>query len=128
MTKFLSALSKILSVGIQIFTGFAPTITTAVHSSAGVVQTISQDLGQIFNVVTDAEQIGVALQLKGPDKLKAAVPGVVDIILKSAMLANHKIADEALFQQGCTSVASGIADIINSLHTDGMGDMIIKKG
>ena len=32
------------------------------------------------------------------------------------MLANHQIADPNLFKQGAGKIASGMADVLNSLH------------
>jgi hypothetical protein len=43
-----------------------------------------------------------------------------DIILRSTMLANHSIANPDLFNQGVNGVAGGFADILNSLHADGI--------
>lgn len=117
--KFLSVLSKAFQIGLQIFTGFQTQITAAVPGTTNVVQTISQDLTEIAGVIVDVEQMSIALALKGPDKLKAAAPLVADIILKSTLLANHKVADAVLFQQGASKIADGMADCINSLHTNG---------
>jgi hypothetical protein len=118
--KFLSKLATYFAQGLRILGVFEPLIQTELPQSAGVVKTVSADLTDIGNVVVDVEQVGVALALKGPDKLKAAAPLVADIILKSSMLANHKVANPDLFNQGCTEIASGMADVINSLHPDGI--------
>lgn len=118
--KFLTKLAQIFAKGLQIVGLFGPVIQTVLPQSAGIVQTVSQDLSEIAQVVVDVEQAGVALQLKGPDKLKAAAPLVADIILRSTLVANHKIDNPALFQQGVNSVASGMADILNSFHVDGI--------
>jgi hypothetical protein len=118
--KFLSKLAEIFAKGLQIVGVFAPTIEKVLPAEAGVIQTVSKDLNEMAQVILDAEQVGVALQLKGPDKLKAATPGIVDIVLQSSLLANHKIANPTLFNQGCTEIAGGLADVINSLHTDGI--------
>jgi hypothetical protein len=106
--------------GLRILGIFAPVVQSVLPQSAGIIQTVSQDLTDIGNVIVDVEQVGTALALKGPDKLKAAAPLVADVILKSSMLANHKIANPDLFNQGCTEIAGGMADVINSLHVDGI--------
>lgn len=119
--KFLTKLAEIFAKGLQIVGVFAPTIEKVLPGpAAAVVQTVSKDLSEMAQVILDAEQVGVALQLKGPDKLKAATPGIADIILESALLANHKIANPDLFSQGATKIADGMADVVNSLHTDGI--------
>lgn len=118
--KFLTKLAQIFATGLRIVGLFGPVVQSVLPQSAGVIQTVSQDLSEVAQVVVDVEQMGVALQLKGPDKLKAAAPLVADVILKSALLANHKIDNQDLFNQGVNGVAGGMADILNSLHTDGI--------
>jgi len=118
--KFLSKLAQIFAKGLQIVGVFAPIVSQVLPQSAGTVQTVSKDLTEILQATIDAEQVGVALSLKGPDKLKAAIPAVSDIILQSAALANHKIANPDLYNQGVAKIADGAADIVNSLHTDGI--------
>ena len=43
-----------------------------------------------------------------------------DIILRSTLLVNHSIANAELFGRGVDEVAGGFADILNSLHADGI--------
>lgn len=118
--KFLSKLAQYFGKGLQILGVFAPIVQATLPGASTPIQVVSQDLTEIGNAIIDAERVGQALQLKGPDKLRAAAPQVADIILRSAMLANHKVQDPALFNQGATKVADGMADILNSLHTDGI--------
>ena len=51
---------------------------------------------------------------------KAVVWVVANIILRSTLLVNHSIANAELFNQGIQGVAGGFADILNSLHADGI--------
>jgi hypothetical protein len=118
--KFLSKVAEYFAKGLQIIGLFSPVVEVAAPKSAGVIQTVSQDLTEVGEAIVDAEQVGLALGLKGPDKLKVAAPKVADIILQSSMLANHKVQNPDLFNQGATKVADGMADILNSLHTDGI--------
>jgi hypothetical protein len=119
--KFLSKLAEYFAKGLQIISIFAGVTAKVLPGPiATEVQVVSQDLDQVGQVILDSEQIAVALGLKGPDKLKAAAPRVADILLRSAMLANHKIANSTLFTQGATKIADGMADVINSLHPDGI--------
>jgi len=118
--KFLTKVGQVINRGLQILGIFEPIIQQTSDKTGQVVQVVSQDLVQIGGVITDVEAFGQALALKGPDKLKAAAGPVSQIILQSALLANHKIADPVLFQQGSTKVADGIADVINSLNPDGL--------
>lgn len=118
--KFLSKLAEIFAKGLQLVGVFTPIIDKVDPSLGQKIETVSADLTDAMNVIVDVEHIGTALQLKGPDKLKAAAPLVADVILKSAALANHKVANPDLFNQGATKVADGLADIVNSLHPDGI--------
>lgn len=118
--KFLSKLAEIFQKGLQIVGLFQPVISQ-VNSQAGeVVKVVSQDLAQIFDATVDAEKIGAALKLPGDQKLQVAIPLIGDIILKSAALSNHSIANQDLYNQGLAKLASGAADIVNSLKTDGI--------
>jgi len=115
---FLAKLGGIIAKVVGIFTGFAPLIESALPKSAGVIQTVSQDLTQIANLVVNIEAIGQLQGLSGPDKAKAIAPLVAQIITSSTIVAGHKIANPALFLQGCTNIGGGMADVLNSLHED----------
>lgn len=114
--KFLSKLGQVILQATQIAIGFAPFAKVALPGQSDKIDIISQDMAEIAQVIANAEAIGQALQLSGTDKLKGASPLVAQIILRSAILANHKIANPALFQQGASKVADGMADVLNSLE------------
>jgi len=120
VNKFLSVLGQLILKGGQIVGLFAPAIEQVLPKSSGVVNTVSADLAQIANIVSDVEVAGQALKTPGPGKLTAAAPLVAQVILQSSMLAGHKVAQPDLFNQGATSIASGMADILNSLHPNGI--------
>lgn len=117
---FLKKLGQIVATGVELWTGFAPMFSQAVPGGAGTISTVSKDLTEIGNIVTQVEAAGASLGLPGPDKLKMAAPAVAQVVLSSAMLANHKIADTAKFQQGVNQIASGMADVLSSLHESGV--------
>ena len=117
---FLKKFGLAILKGIAIVSGVAPTISQQIPSSAGPIQTISKDLTQIAQIIASIEAVGAALGLPGTQKLTAAAPQVAQIILQSTLLVNHKIANSALFNQGCTKVADGMADILNSLDESGV--------
>lgn len=114
--KFLTILGQVLLKGTAIFAGFAPLAQAVFPGQAGAIQTVSKDLAQIADIVSQVEAAGQALKLPGDQKLAMATPMVAQIIIRSAMLANHQIADPALFNAGCAKVASGMADVLNSIH------------
>lgn len=117
---FLSKLGSAILKGIAIVSGIAPVISQNIPGIAGPVQVLSQDLTQIADIITQVEAIGQAFGQAGPDKLKAAAPLVAQVLLKSSILANNKIANPDLFNQGATAIASGMADVLNSLDQGGV--------
>jgi len=114
--KFLTKLGQILLQATSIVTGFAPLAKIALPGQSGTIDTISQDLAEIAQAVAMMEAIGQELKLPGAQKLQGVSPLVAQIILRSAIVANHKIHDPALFQQGAQKVADGMADVLNSLE------------
>ncbi len=118
--KFLSRLKDIFLKGLAIAQPFLGITQWTIPSSDKVVQTISQDLAQIADAIVDAERIGAAMKLPGAQKLQVATPLVADIILKSSIVANHKIADPVLFNEGSQDIANGMAKVVNSLHPGGL--------
>jgi hypothetical protein len=117
---FLSKLGSFLVRGIAIVSGIAPMIATTLPGTSGTIATVSTDLAQIGDIIAQVEALGQALQIKGPDKLKAAGPLVAQVILKSSLLVNQKIANPDLFNQGSTKIADGMADVLNSLDANGV--------
>lgn len=116
--NLLAKIGSIILKGTEILLGFGSTIQQQFPGTSSVVTVISKDLTDVANIVTQVEVMGQALQIKGPDKLKAAAPLIAQIILQSALMADKKIESPDLFQQGCTKVADGMADILNSLHAN----------
>lgn len=113
--SWLKKIGQLLLQGIIIAEGVAPVIAQNVPASAGTVAKVGDDLAILQNIIVQAEAMGQALGLPGADKLRAAAPMVAQMIVSSSILANHKIADQALFYQGSTKIADGMADVLNSL-------------
>jgi hypothetical protein len=114
---FLAKLGSFLAKGIALLTGLGPLILPLFGSKAqaasGIAGTIVNDLTAIGQVVVSAEAIlGPGT---GPAKLAAAAPLVANIIKTSELVSGHKIANEALFIQGCTDATNAVAEILNSL-------------
>ncbi|HEV3469253.1 MAG TPA: hypothetical protein VG148_08025 [Pyrinomonadaceae bacterium] len=117
--KFLTKLGQAVLKGIAIVSGVAPAFSQ-IPGLSGPVQTISQDLSQIAQIIAQVEVIGQQLGHGGPDKLSAAAPLVEQVLLQSSLLANRKIDKNRadLFTQGSKKIADGMADVLNSLHED----------
>jgi len=115
---FLSKLGAAILKFTQIVAGIAPVAEAAFPGQSVQIQTVSNDLAQIAQIVTNVEAVGQALKLPGDQKLTGASPLVAQVILQSSMLVGHSIDDEALFQKACTEIAGGVADLLNSLKSN----------
>ena len=113
--KYLSLVGKFALMGLQVLLGFGVPLTKATPNTTDdkVVDTMVQ-IAQMIGIV---EAIGQAATtpMAGPEKLRVATPLVAQVILASSMLSGHKIGDELLFRQGCEKIASGMADVMNSI-------------
>lgn len=120
---FLSKLGKVLATIVNIAgmaAGIGPILQGFLGSKVGaVVGTAVNDLTAIGQTVLSAETI-IQAPGSGAAKLSAATPLVAQIIQTSELVAGHKIANEALFIQGSQKITSGVADILNALHPDGV--------
>ena len=118
--SFLKKLGSVILKLVAIAGGFQPIIQQQIPGAAGAVASGIQDLGLIASIITNVEAMGQTLKLAGPDKLKAATPLVAQVVLQSSLLVRQKIADPALFTEGCSKVADGVVAILNSLHESGV--------
>lgn len=96
---------------------FQPLITGVVSNPQGqqYIRAVSDDLTKIAGAVTTAETMGQALSLPGTQKLQAATPLVVQILLDADFITGQHIDNQTLFQQGAGKIADGMADVLNSL-------------
>lgn len=112
---FLQKLGQWIVKGIAIANGAYPFVPEKYRDEvAKGVDTLSH----VGGIVVQVEAVGEALQIKGPDKLRAAAGPAAQAILQSALVAGRKIANPELFRQGSTKIADGVADILNSLDQD----------
>ena len=121
---FLSKLGKVMQIAgkvVAAYVGFAPLISAAIPGTkddAFISRTISP-LQKIAGIIVQVEAMAQTLTtpLPGTEKLKMATPVVAQILL-SDLVAGRKISNPELFKQGAASVASGIADVLNSIKDD----------
>jgi len=116
---FLKKLGSILAQGIAVATGVWPLVSGLFGSNTKAQNTgtlIINDLTSIGQVVVQAEAL-IQSTGSGPQKLAAAAPLVANIVKTSELVSGHKIANEALFIQGCTDLTSAVAEILNSLDS-----------
>lgn len=110
--KFLSRLGQILLTATKIITGLGPILPQFQPQ----VNKATDTLEKVSGIITSVEIFGQVLGTPGADKLKAAAPLVAQVLLQSDMLVDKKIKDHALFVQGATKIADGMADVLNSLE------------
>lgn len=116
---FLRKIANIILQGVGIATGFIPLLQGVIpQRAADKVHEISDDLTKVAGIIVLVEGAAAAVSspLPGPEKLKMATPLVVQILLQSDILVGHKVKNQTLFQQGAASIASGMADVMNSLE------------
>lgn len=118
MKTFLSKLGKVLAEVLVVAAGVGPVIAPFLGSKVSATAgTVVNDLTSIGQVVVSAETL-IQTPGSGTTKLAAATPLVSQIVMTSELVAGKKIANEALFIQGCSKITSGTADVLNSLHVD----------
>lgn len=116
--KFLSKLGSIIAKVTAVATGLSPLFPQYDKETEKVVDT----LNGVAAIVMNVEVFGTVLGTPGADKLKAASPLVAQIIMQSDMMTGKKINDKVLFVAGVEKLTSGIADILNSIKDDEIGE------
>lgn len=116
---FLSKLGSIAIKGVSVALGLLPQLAS-IPGAGPAAGAVFSELAQIAGVIVHVEAMGQVLGIKGPDKLKAAIPLVAQVVLASPLFANKKVADLALFNTGVEKLAGGFADVLNSIHPDGV--------
>ena len=119
---FLKKLGSILAQGIALATGVWPLVSGLFGSNTKAQQVGTQvvnDLTSIGQVVVQAEAL-IQTPGSGAAKLQAAAPLVANIVKTSELVSGHKIANEALFIQGCTDLTNAVAEILNSLSSSSL--------
>ena len=121
---FLSKLGKVMQIAgkvVAVVTGFGPALValTPTKKDDEIFSKIANPLVQIASIVAQVEGMAQALDtpLPGTQKLQMATPIVAQIVLND-LVAGKKIHDPVLFKQGCASIASGVADVLNSIKEE----------
>jgi hypothetical protein len=121
--SFLQKLGKYLAEGVAIAAGVGPLVSPLFGSKSGVVQssitTGVNDLTAVGGVVVQAEAL-LQGSGNGAAKLATAAPLVANIVKTSELVSGHQIANNALFIQGCTDLTNAVAEILNSLSSNGV--------
>lgn len=124
MASFKSVLKKIGEVTLKVteqLVGVEGIAALVFPQKADTIHQVVDKFEQLAGIVVTAEQMGAALALGGPDKLKMATPLLGQVILQSQLLAGgRKIRDAAKFQAGVAALGGALADIMNSLSDDGI--------
>lgn len=136
MVNFTSALQKIghaLATGLQVLTGFAPSIQLLQPKAGAPLQVISKDLTEMLKIVASAEVLLVhnpALSLD--DLLAFEAVQIKQIVLASAAVAGKPVQDPSLIEAACQDFANGCAKILKALHPDAVqttpSEDLVKQG
>ena|SRR5215472_856864 len=121
-TTFLGKLGKYLAEGVAVASGVWPLVQPFFGSGTKAAQTVPvviNDLTSIGSIVVQAEAL-IQTPGSGAQKLAAAAPLVENIVRTSELVVGHKIADQAGFTKGCTDLTSAVAEILNSLDSQGI--------
>ena len=112
---FLAKLGSFLAKAVAIAAGVGPLVAPFLGAKVQSVESKAvNDLTAIGQVVVQAEAL-IQGTGTGASKLAAATPLIVSIVKTSELVSGHKIANDTLFTQGAGKIASGVADILNSL-------------
>jgi hypothetical protein len=106
----------------EIVTGIVPLVAGALPANAAnATATVASDFSKVANVIQTVE-VGFAAisgaDKSGSQKLQAATPLVKQVVLdwlQSGTLGSKKVKDQAGFDNACTELTSGFADLLNSL-------------
>ncbi len=117
--KWLSVVGKVALSGAKLVLkhkGAADTVETLARAVGvpEVVLSAADTLEEIAADVVKVEIVGQSSGLSGAQKAEAAAALVAQVLLRSKILGGHAPADEAMFLKGCQSIASGVADVLNS--------------
>lgn len=85
--------------------------------AGGVAEKVYNDFEAIANLVVMIEAAYPG-DGTGAQKLQALVPLVANVIKTSELISGKTIAQNDLFIKGCTEVAQGVVDVLNSIHAD----------
>ena len=114
--RFLKKVGSLIVAGSRLILGISTQVQRVLPD--GRIETVTDKLLEIQDVIIKAEVFGQTLSLIGADKLKAAGPAVAQVILGSALMADRKISRPELFSSGASKIADGMADVLNSLKDD----------
>lgn len=118
--NLLTKIGQVAMKGLAILSGYGGLASALVPQASGAIQKVTSELSLFAGVVGDVQAFGEVAQIHGPDKLKMAAVKIEQVILDSAFMAGHKIADPALFKKAVEGYAQATVDFMQSLHGDGL--------
>lgn len=112
---FLKKLGIVVGNIVGVAAGLGPIASAMFPSKAGEITKTVDSINQWAAIIGQVEVIGQAIGLKGPDKLKAAIPSIGQAIAMTDLVVTHKIKNQALYQQAVSELTQGTVDLLNSL-------------
>lgn len=118
--NWLKKLGSIAKMSSQLIPVFGPLVASIIPGEKDdrIVTRVTDTLGQVGNVIAQAEIFSAALSLPGAQKLEAAAPSVAQLILQSSLLAGKKVKDPARFEAAVKGLASNVAEILSSVEEE----------
>lgn len=103
---------------VGLASGVLPMINGMATAVSAGNTTVTSDLTKIGAVVSTVEVVGQAVTsgLSGPDKLKAAVPLVAQIVQTSELMAGKKIKNETEFTGAVQDYVNATVRLLNALE------------
>jgi hypothetical protein len=112
---FLKVIGQVLAGGTQLLSFVFPVLRPLMGGGT-LVGEITTGVNDFTAIGTQVITIETALQGKtGPEKLAAASTLVEGVVRTSELVSEHKIADEAMFIEGCTDLTNATVKIMNAL-------------
>lgn len=81
---------------------------------AATIRQVDDGLEKAAEIVIKAEVVGAAIGSTGPEKAEKAGAAMAELLLDK-LIAGKRIAHQDLFRAGATKMASGLADVLNSI-------------
>jgi hypothetical protein len=123
--SFLKKLGGWVKMGVTAYLGFQQTAQLLLPKHAALLGKVGSELAEAMDVIVTVEALGQLKNLPGAEKAELAGPLVGNILLKSSILIDKKIADPAAFHAACIKIAGGLADVLNAVRDDDADKMKI---
>lgn len=116
LSGWLKKFGQAVAIGGGIVTGFGPLIAQIIPGTKDdrIITKATDSLVDIAEIVKQVEIFGASLSLAGPDKLKAAIPSISQIIMRSAIMGGVPPGNKVEFDAGIVDLVNAMVRLQNS--------------